>query len=262
MDPSPKITVLVVEDEALIAENLRLTLEDLGYAVPATCYTYAEARQAFAQHQPDLVLLDINLGSAHPPHNGLALAQQLRDQPQGPPFIFLTAYNDLDTIRQATRLQPSGYLIKPVNGASLFAAIQTALERHYTQPPVSAPAPGVALAAGPWPPTELPDYFFVKLGGRTHKLLWAEVSAIEAGKNYVTLRTAAFKTGYPLRGSMAYVLDNLVPVALREQFLRVNRSTCLNAAYIVAYDDEVVYCGAEPYENGQTAQHQLHALAL
>ena len=256
MDPSPKITVLVVEDEALIAENLRLTLEDLGYAVPATCYTYAEARQAFAQHRPDLVLLDLHLGSANPQHNGLALAQQLREQPQGPPFIFLTAYNDLDTIRQATRLQPSGYLIKPVNGAALFAAIQTALERHYSRP--------AAPAAGPWfpdeLPDELPDYFFVKLDGRTHKLLWAEVSAIEAGKNYVILRTAAVKTGYPLRGSMAYVLDNLVPVALRDRFLRVNRSTCLNAAYVVAYDDEVVYCGAEAYENGQLAQHQLQAL--
>ena len=156
METAPKLNLLVVEDEALIAENLRLTLEDLGYAVLATCYTYAEARQAFAPgHRPDLVLLDINLGSPDPAHTGLALAQQLRDRPDGPPFIFLTAYNDLDTIRQATRLQPSGYLIKPVNGAALFAAIQTAIERTGTQQPAPCPLPPRAA-----PPA--PDFFFVK----------------------------------------------------------------------------------------------------
>ena len=259
----PKLTVLVVEDDALIAENLRLTLQDLGYAALPACHTYARAEAALTRPGgvgADLVLLDINLGSADPAHTGLALARHLAG-PAGPPFIFLTAYADLDTIRQATRLRPSGYLIKPVNGATLFAAIQTAIERHRTHQPLPTPVPA-SPAAGLPSPEGPPDYFFVKLGDRTHKLHWTEVSAIEAGKNYVTLRTADYKTGYPLRGSIAYVLDNLVPAALREQFLRVNRRTCLNAACITAYDDEFVYCGAEPYENGQTAQRQLRALAL
>ena len=258
----PKLAILVVEDDALIAENLRLTLQDLGYAAPPACHTYAQAEAALTRpgFAADLVLLDINLGSADPAHTGLALARHLSGPP-GPPFVFLTAYNDLDTIRQATRLRPSGYLIKPVNGATLFAAIQTAIERHRTHQPLPTPVPA-SPAAGLPSPEGPPDYFFVKLGDRTHKLHWTEVSAIEAGKNYVTLRTADYKTGYPLRGSIAYVLDNLVPAALREQFLRVNRRTCLNAACITAYDDEFVYCGAEPYENGQTAQRQLRALAL
>lgn len=259
----PKISILVVEDEALIAENLRQSLEDLGYAVTDTCYTYAEAAQALNRPAADLVLLDINLGSADPAHTGLALARQMSG-PGAPPFIFLTAYNDLDTIRQATRLRPSGYLIKPVNSATLFAAIQTAIERHRTHQPASVPVPTPVASLAPGPPAldGPPDYFFVKFGDRTHKLLWAEVSAIEAGKNYVTLRTAAYKTGYPLRGSIAYVLDNLMPVALRAQFLRVNRSTCLNAAYITAYTEEFVYCGAEAYENGQLVQRQLQVLKL
>ena len=252
----PKLTVLVVEDDALIAENLRLTLQDLGYATPPACHTYARAEAALTRPGgvgAPLVLLDINLGSADPTRTGLALARHLGG-PAGPPFVFLTAYADLDTIRQATRLRPSGYLIKPVNGAALFAAIQTALERFATQAPAPLPAPAEAS------PT--PDYFFVKIGERTHKLRWAEVAALEAGKNYVTLRTAAYRTGYPLRGSLAYVLDQLLPETLRAHFLRVNRRTCLNAAYITGYDDEFVYCGPDRYENAGTALRQLQELRL
>ena len=252
----PKLAILVVEDDALIAENLRLTLQDLGYAALPACHTYARAEAALTRPGgvgADLVLLDINLGSADPAHTGLGLARHLNG-PAGTPFIFLTAYSDLDTIRQATRLQPSGYLIKPVNGATLFAAIQTALERFATHAPAPLPAPAEDAPA--------PDFFFVKIGEKTHKLRWAEVAALEAGKNYVTLRTAAYRTGYPLRGSLAYVLDQLLPEALRPRFLRVNRRLSLNAAYITAYDDEWVYCGPDRYENGGTAQQQLQALKL
>lgn len=248
-----KISLLVVEDEALIAENLRYSLEDLGYEVLDTCYTYAQAQQAFARHRPDLVLLDLNLGSADPTHDGLALARQLSAAPGGPPFIFLTAYNDLDTIRQATRLQPSGYLIKPVNHATLFAAIQTAIEHALTRRPAPLPA-GPADAVGP---VEQPLYFFVKIGDRAHKLLWADVTAIEAGKNYVTLRDAPSGRMFPIRGSLTYVLDNLLPAPLRPHFIRVNRRVSLNAAFITHYDGEFVYCGTEQYENSPGALRQL-----
>ncbi|MDO7849158.1 response regulator transcription factor [Hymenobacter sp. M29] len=254
MEPSPNLLrVLVVEDEALIAENLRLTLEDLGYQIPATCYTLAEARAALADAalRPDLVLLDINLGSADPAHSGLALARELGDA-GGPPFVFLTAYSDLATIRQATQLRPSGYLIKPVGGPALFAAIQAALEHASYRQAMPEAAP---LAPAP-------DFFFVKLGERTHKLYWREVQRLEASKNYVTLHLADQRVSYPLRGSLTYVLEQLVPEALRPQFLRINRREAINAALITAYDHEHVYCGSDRYENGRTALKQLQELLL
>jgi DNA-binding LytR/AlgR family response regulator len=257
MNPSSNLRVLVVEDEALIAESLRLTLEDLGYQVPATCYNLAEARAALTGPTalaPDLVLLDINLGSADPAHSGLALARELGDA-GGPPFVFLTAYSDLATIRQATQLRPSGYLIKPVGGPALFAAIQAALE-HASHRPVASPSIEPVSAA------PAPDFFFVKLGERTHKLYWREVQRLEANKNYVTLHLAGQRLGYPLRGSLTYVLDQLVPEALRGHFLRVNRRVGLNAASITGYDDEYVYCGPDRYENGRTALRQLQKLQL
>lgn len=254
METAPKLHLLVVEDEALIAENLRLTLEDLGYDVLATCYTFAEARAALApgQPRPDLVLLDINLGSDDPARTGLALARGLAEG-GGPPFVFLTAYSDFDTIRQATQLRPSGYLIKPVNPAALFATIQTALEYAATR----QPAPLLDPASAPAP---APDFFFVKLGDHTHKVYWTEVQSLEAGKNYVTLRVGGHPRSYPLRGSLSYVLDQLVPPALHARFIRVNRRAALNVAAITGFDEEWVYCGEERFENGGQVQEQLREL--
>lgn len=242
-----KISLLIVEDEALIAENLRLALEDLGYHVAATCYTYAEARRAFEESPTDLVLLDLNLNSFNPADDGLALAAELRLLQR--PFIFLTAYNDFDTIRRATRLRPAGYLIKPVNNATLFAAIQTAIERHDTQQ--GAPAPTETTP-------EPAAFFFVKAGLYTRKVRWDDVLCLEAGKNYVTVRTVAPPLAYPLRGSLASVLENLVPPDLHPQFVRVNRRERVNRRFIVSYDDAWVYCGTYGrFELSEGAHEQL-----
>ena len=255
MEPTSRLRILVVEDEALIAENLRLTLEDLGYEVPATCYTFAEAQATLASplaRQADLVLLDINLSSADPALSGLALARQLAEA-GGPPFIFLTAYSDLATIRQATQLGPSGYLIKPASDPALFAAIQSALAAAARQ---AVALPDVANVPA------VPEFFYVKLGERIHQLQWTEVQRLEAGKNYVTLYTPTQRAGYPLRGSLTYVLDQLLPARLRPLFLRISRRVALNAASITAYDEEYVYCGPDRYENGELAQEQLRKLNL
>jgi DNA-binding LytR/AlgR family response regulator len=88
------------------------------------------------------------------------------------------------------------------------------------------------------------------------------VQRLEASKNYVTLHLAAQRVGYPLRGSLTYVLEQLVPEALRPQFLRINRREALNAATITAYDADHVYCGPAQYENGRTALKQLQELQL
>jgi len=269
--PPPRLRVLVVEDEALIAENLRQTLEDLGYEVPAVYHTFAEARAALAGPAcppADLVLLDLNLGSPDPALSGLALAWLLR-QTGGPPFLFLTAYSDQATIRQATQTGPSGYLIKPVGGPALFAAIQAALEHATVRATGAMPGPLAPLPAlpGPPPPAVLPAppgqvlpppaFFFVKQGHQTSKLPWTEVQRLEATKNYVQVYTAGRHQGHPLRGSLAYVLGSLMPADLRERFLRVSRVLCLNAAAITGYGKDHIYCGTESYENTRLSQDEL-----
>lgn len=117
--------LLIVEDEAIVREDLRDLLESLGYAVCGACSSAREARELLERTTPQLVLLDINLRG---PEDGIALAKEIRDR-QGPGVIFLTAFADEATISRAAAVLPHGYLIKPYNERTLLATLQVALRR-------------------------------------------------------------------------------------------------------------------------------------
>lgn len=246
-----KIKILIVEDEAIIAENLRFSLEDLGYEVAATCYTYREAVDALTTQVFDLAMLDINLGEEQEELNGFSLAKYINDS-VNIPFVFLTAYSDANSVKSAARLQPYGYLVKPVNNASIFAAVQLAMERHISK----------HVAEKPGNNAEKPDYFFVKLGTKTVKVFWSDVYCLEAGKNYVKLRVRGAGHEYPIRGSLTYVVDNLLPAKLAADFIKVNRSVYLNRNYITAYDQHFIYVESERFENGKGVIKQLKEAVL
>ncbi len=241
-----KIKLLIVEDEALIAENLKLILEDLGYQVDGTYYHYEEARQAIERGGADLLLLDINLGSRNKEENGLALAALIRQQPRFVPFIFVTAYQDKDAILKASQLRPSAYLIKPITTAAVFAAIQLAMDPS----PVHPATPSAAT----------PDYFFVKLGQQTHKLLWQQVYCMEASKNYVLLKTVGSRSAYPIRGTLSFVVNQLVPAWLQPNFIRINRSTVIHKDYINSFSAQKIICQHETFENTRLNLRQLEEL--
>ncbi|GAB3758720.1 LytR/AlgR family response regulator transcription factor [Spirosoma pomorum] len=240
-----KLQILIVEDEAIIAENLKITLNDLGYEVAGIAYTYRQALTAISEPDTDLVLLDINLGSKSSTENGLALAEQLTK-----PFIFLTAYNDRQTILEATRRHPSGYLIKPVNPALLFASIQTAIEQYAVQ------KEGLTTSQEP---EELPAFFFVKVGNRSIKLYWRDVYCLEAGKNYVQVRVSHSPVDYTIRGTLNFVMHQLVPPAQQARLRQFNRSTYVNLDFISAFDSEAIYCGDRRIENTRIPYKELQS---
>ena len=244
-----KVTLLIVEDEVLIAENLKYTLEDLGFAVSGVAGNAGEAAKALADQQPDLVLLDINLGTQSPASNGLAVARQLNQDHI--PFIFLTAYSDRDTIIQATQLRPSGYLIKPVNPATLFAAVQTAIQN---QAPASKPV------VDKLPGGEEPDHFFVKVGKRNLKLYWQDVYCMEATKNYVQIRVVGTPVTYTVRGTLQSVMQQIVPPPLQPAFQQFNRSTAVNVQHITRYDKEAIYCRHTRISNTRLSPREVQSM--
>ena len=83
------------------------------------------------------------------------------------------------------------------------------------------------------------------------------IAVIETGKNYVTLHDSSSGRSFPLRGTLTYVLDHLLPISLRSHFLRVNRCTSVNAAFITHYDEEWVYYGDHRYETTTAARREL-----
>ena len=117
--------ILIVEDEAIIAMDLRETLAEAGYAVIATVASGEEALALCIQEIPDLVLMDVHLQGRL---TGIETAQQLRES-YAIPSVLLTAHYDPATLAAAQQAGVFAYLIKPYDQRELCATLATALTR-------------------------------------------------------------------------------------------------------------------------------------
>lgn len=117
--------ILIVEDEAIVALDLKLNLEELGYEVTGIAASGEQALRVFDERPPQLVLMDVRLQGAM---DGIATAEAIRMR-QAVPLIFLTSHSDDDTVQRAARTAPYGYLTKPYQIRELRAGIEVALTK-------------------------------------------------------------------------------------------------------------------------------------
>lgn len=116
-------SVMVVEDEFIVAEDLRAQLNRLGYQITALVSTGEEAVLKVEENRPDVVLMDISLAGDI---DGVEAADIIRTRFQVP-VIFLTAYANDDMIERAKITEPLGYMVKPFETREIKAAIETAV---------------------------------------------------------------------------------------------------------------------------------------
>ena len=102
-------SVLVVEDEALIALDLTCSLEALGYRVLGPASNGADARRIAAKENPDLLLMDVTIQGGP---DGIETAEAITASHPAK-VIFLTAHSDPATRLRAAKLNPSAFLQKP-----------------------------------------------------------------------------------------------------------------------------------------------------
>ena len=117
---------LIVEDEALIAEELRERLSRLGFSIIASVDSADEGIAIATRERPDLVLMDIRLKGEK---DGVEAAREIRQQIDLP-IVYLTAYSDRLTVDRAKKSDHDGFLLKPFHRSELQATIQVAMERH------------------------------------------------------------------------------------------------------------------------------------
>lgn len=118
--------LFIVEDEAIIAMDLAEQLEEFGFDVVGVAYDGESALAQLKDLDPDLILMDIVLGSGA---DGVETAERIL-QTRSIPIIFLTAFSDPDTVMRAAKTAPYGYLTKPYNAQALRASIEIALTKH------------------------------------------------------------------------------------------------------------------------------------
>jgi len=121
-----KKRILIVEDERIVSEDLKMTLWSLGYHVEGAVPSGEKAIEIATNVLPDLVLMDIRLEGKI---DGIKAAENIKKK-LNIPVIYLTAYADENTLRDAKFTEPFGYLIKPFEDRELHATIEMAFYRH------------------------------------------------------------------------------------------------------------------------------------
>jgi len=125
----PKAKILIVEDEKIVALDIRKSVESMGYFVCAIASSAEEAVQKAGETRPDLVLMDIVLKGEM---DGIMAAEQINALFKIP-IVYLTAYDDEDILQRAKITTPYGYITKPFNDRELRIAIEITLYKNQAE---------------------------------------------------------------------------------------------------------------------------------
>ncbi|VVB94902.1 Methanogenesis regulatory histidine kinase FilI [uncultured archaeon] len=118
-----EVRILVVEDERIVAEDLRMRLQKMGYAVPSTVSSGDEAIRELEKNGADLVIMDIVIKGEM---DGIETADIIRSR-FDVPVVYLTAYADEEMLNRARITEPFGYIVKPFDERELHITIEMAL---------------------------------------------------------------------------------------------------------------------------------------
>lgn len=208
------VRILIVEDEAVLAQTAKSMLESLGYEIAGIALRYADALTMFDSAEFDIALLDINLGEGG---DGIQLAETLNEK-YHKPFMFLTSYADQATIERAKPTRPAAYLMKPFNKKDLFSAIEIAMMKQ-------EPEEGASIV--------------IKDGGLTVKIQVDDILWLKSDNIYVEINTTSKR--YIQRNSLEHLLEELPTDA----FARTHRSYAVNISKIAAVKSQYVLIGDE-----------------
>jgi DNA-binding response OmpR family regulator len=123
---SSKPRALIVEDEILIAEELKARLSLLGFSVIAAVDSGEEGIAIATRERPDLVLMDIRLKGKK---DGVQATREIHQQVDVP-IVYLTAYSDRLTVDRARGTEYDGFILKPFRAGELQSTIEIAMQRH------------------------------------------------------------------------------------------------------------------------------------
>jgi diguanylate cyclase (GGDEF)-like protein len=121
-----QVTILLVEDEGIVAQDLEETVTELGYKVLGVASEGVQAVCMAAELRPQLIIMDVGLKGDI---DGIQAAQLIQENTHVP-VIFLTGHRDVKTIERAVRTGPLAYLVKPFQEVELHSAIEVAIHKH------------------------------------------------------------------------------------------------------------------------------------
>lgn len=215
-----KVQVLIVEDELIIAEDMKEMLLELQYEVTGIAGDYNEASELLRKTVPDIALLDIRLRGSK---DGIILAQNLREK-YDIPVVFISSKTDKATIDRAKLVRPEGYIVKPFNREDLYTAIEIALFNHAGRHQEGQ----TELSGGE--SVVLKDHIFIRKDYMLIKIRFDDLVWIEAEQNYLKLHCTEAR--HLIRSTLKEFMDKM-PTG---RFLQVHKSYGVNISCITAIE--------------------------
>ena len=120
------VSILVVEDEGIVARDLQESLMRLGYQIAGVASEGGQAVSMAEQRKPELIVMDVSLRGDI---DGIQAARLIQERSQVP-VIFLTGHSDSATLQRAVLAGPLGYILKPFQEIELRCAIEVAIHKH------------------------------------------------------------------------------------------------------------------------------------
>lgn len=220
------MNVLIVEDEIIIAAELSLLLQDMGYNVCGMAINYTSGVKLLQEKTPDLAIIDINLGGSK---TGIDLGHFINEN-NNIPFIYLTSNIDKETVDTALESKPHSYLLKPFNKIEIYTSISLALQYKSTGKKLEENSAEHNLIIN--------DAIFVKQKELFVKVELKDIICFKSDKNYIEVITT--QKMYIIRSTLANLLGELP----NNMFVKVHKSYIVNLKKIGAINHEFVMVDA------------------
>ncbi len=214
------IKVLIVEDQWLIAQDIKIKLEDHNFRAINIVTSGEEALEVVASSPPDLILMDIQLAGEM---DGITTAEKIALS-YSIPIIYLSDFVDQETVNRAKKTNPANYLSKPFKKDDLLRALEIA---YYNASHQKEPLP-----------RRLSDRILIRTDNNTAEMIpYAEIIYIEAARSYSYIHAKGRK--YTLSNSMKKVMEKLE----NPDFVRVHRSYVVNLNQVTGIEGNIIRMG-------------------
>jgi two-component system response regulator LytT len=220
------IKVLVVEDELIIAEDMKAMLGELEYEVTGIARDIKTAEENLSIELPDIVLVDIQLRNND---NGINLGKTIKEK-YNIPIVFVTSHSDKTTLDKAKLINPEGYIVKPFEKADLYTSIELGIF-NYTSRKKTESEPVENIVDN----IVFKDSIFIRKDYMLVKIKFDDLKWIQSDDNYLELFCTDNK--HLIRSTLKDFLEKL-PSAT---FLQVHKSYCVNVKFITAINRTSVW---------------------
>lgn len=206
-----KKSILIGEDQILIAEHLLDIVSDFGYNVVGIFHNKNDIIKGLKKHQPDIALLDIKMETKF---TGVEIGEYIINN-FDIPFIYITAHSEKQTLQKALKTKPSAYILKPFKAKEIQIAIELAFEKHISR--------------------TKDCYLNIKDGSINVKILFSEIMFLKSDDNYVEIHTK--KRKYITRNT----LKNISKELDENLFVKTHRSFIINKNFAIKYSSKQVF---------------------